>query len=81
MLSREERRQFNGIAQALSAEDPRFRSAATDRRVSAGPVLCAVLYIVSPILMLLLGWTAVGLAAGMFAVILIVLWVRRSRRS
>jgi hypothetical protein len=84
MLSREEHRQFNGIAQALTAEDPRFRTtvhpAGFGRPLSAVPVLCALLYIVSPILMLLLGWAAVAGAAGLFAVALIVVWLRRVRR-
>jgi hypothetical protein len=82
MLSREERRRFNDIAQALTAEDPRFgagiRTAKSGRRFSAVRVLCALLYI-SPLLMLVFGWPVAGIIAALF--VLVVLWFRWFRRS
>ena len=83
MLNREERRRFNEIAQTLTAENPRFwadvDAHGTAPTFPTALVLNALLYIVGLVMVLLLGWPAVGPTVTLFAVTLAVAWLRRRR--
>ena len=82
MLRRDERRALRQIEQRLAVDDPAFtarmRGLPVERRFPTLSVLCAALYIITPILMLLGGAPAVLTA--FTAVVVTILAVLMSRR-
>jgi hypothetical protein len=84
MLDEQDRRALAGIEQALARQDPRFaqrmRTRGEDRPFPTVLALCASLYILLPMVMLLVGWIAAVVTLDLFATAIAVVLIRRRRR-
>ncbi|MEV6348233.1 DUF3040 domain-containing protein [Actinoplanes sp. NPDC051851] len=85
MLDDNERRALAELEQRVVQADPEFAARMSsdpgdERPFPTIPVLCALLFISTPLVMLLFGWPGVVIAIDLFAASLAVTLIRRNRR-
>jgi len=78
VLSDRDRRALQGIETDLARSDPAFAARMRGKRRTASViVLCALLYIATPLVALLFGWTGVLMAAAVVAAAISALFLPR----
>ncbi len=81
MLDERDRRALADIEQGLSREDPTFahrmRGSGEDRPAPTVLALCASLYVLLPMVMLLFGWVAAVIVFDVFAAAIATVLARR----